>query len=364
VDVRDRLADIGLGAGLAAVLAFWAFRIAGSWGGAYWWFDCAAGAVVCVIALLRRRRKAWAAAAGLAVAMAAILVARFAGLPSEPGPAMALALAVLLGSAVRTLPVRSACAVAAGGGAVAAACGLMAHSSGVPVVAVLLAGCVVGVCPRLLAVRRHAMVDRVRRDERLELARELHDVVAHHITAIVLQAQTARLRQPVDGPLAGIEAAGSDALAAMRRLVALLRDTDDAVPATPGPERLGDLVNRFNGPAVKLRLPEEDESAWPPEVASTVYRIVQESLTNVSRHARHARTVTVDVTVDVTSDGDAVIVEVADDAPPVPARRGGYGLVGMRERVEAIGGTLHAGPRTGGGWTVRAALPLPARTSR
>ncbi|MFF5210138.1 sensor histidine kinase [Streptosporangium sp. NPDC000396] len=373
-------ADLGLGAVFAAVLAFWASRIAGSWGGGYWQFGCAAGAAVCVIALVRRLDRSRAAVAGLAVAVAAILAARFAHLPAEPGPAMVLGLSVLVGSAVRTLPVSSACAIAAGGFAVVACSLLSAHASsfGVPAVTMLngagwLAALVAGLCPRLLAARRRAAAEKVRRDERLNLARELHDVVAHHVTSIVLQAQAARLvtrRHPekTDASLADIEAAGSDALAATRRVVGLLRDVDDAAPATLGPERLSDLVRRFDGrgPAVHLRLPEgegQGESVWPPEVTSTVYRVVQESLTNVSRHAPHARS----VTVSVTQDREVVTVEVVDDAPSASARhhrRGGYGLTGMRERLDALGGTLRAGPRPGAGWSVLATLPLPARKRR
>ncbi|GAB3884178.1 hypothetical protein GCM10027612_17490 [Microbispora bryophytorum subsp. camponoti] len=90
----------------------------------------------------------------------------------------------------------------------------------------------------------------------------------------------------------------------------------------------------------------------------TVYRIVQESLTNVSRHAPHARS----VTVSVERDRETLTVEVADDSPRSPSRhhqRGGYGLIGMRERVEALGGTLRAGARPGSGWSVLATLPVP-----
>ncbi|MEZ0073262.1 sensor histidine kinase [Planotetraspora sp. GP83] len=368
-------ADAALGAVFAAALAVWAAAIADSWGGGYWRFDCAAGAVVCLIALVRRRDRLRAAVAGLAVAAAAILVARFAQLPGEPGPAMALALSVLVGSAIRALPVLPAGAVAAGGFAVAAG-SLAAHktSPGVPAVIVLngtgwLAAVAIGLGLRLLDARRRAIAEKVRRDERLELARELHDVVAHHITGIVVQAQAGRLvarkhPEKVEGSLAGIEAAGSDALAAMRRVVGLLRDADDAAPATPGPEQLSELVRRFDGhgPAVRLRLP-DGESVWPPEVTSTVYRVVQESLTNIARHAPQARS----VTVSVAQDRQAVTVEVVDDAPPVAARhhhRGGYGLAGMRERVEALGGTLCAGPRLEAGWSVVATLPVPAGEPR
>ncbi|MFC4564874.1 sensor histidine kinase [Nocardiopsis mangrovi] len=362
-------ADIGLGAVFAAALAFQASQIAASWGGGYWRFDAAAGAVVCAIALARRYDRAWTAAAGLSVAAAAAAVSRIADQPAEPSPAMSLALSVLVGSAVRTLPPRPACAVAAGGLAVPAGslAAALASSAGTAVpllgVAGWLAAVAAGLGPRLLAARRRAMTEEVRRAERLDLARELHDVVAHHIAGIVLMAQAAPIAARTDpgsaaGAFAGIEAAGTDALAATRRVVGLLRDGDDAAPATPGPESLGELVARFerHGPAVELRLP-EGEPGWAPEVTSTVHRIVRESLTNIVRHAPHARA----VTVDVGQGTDAVAVEVADDAPSAAARhphRGGYGLVGMRERVESLGGTLHAGPRPGGGWSVRATLPL------
>jgi signal transduction histidine kinase len=103
--------------------------------------------------------------------------------------------------------------------------------------------------------------------------------------------------------------------------------------------------------------------AWPAEVTSTVYRIVQEALTNVARHAPHAHGVT--VTVDQNPSG--VTIEVVDDAPPGPVRaahRGGYGLIGMRERIETLGGTLHAGPRPDAGWSVLATLPINDGRSR
>ncbi|MGW5261681.1 sensor histidine kinase [Microbispora sp. NPDC004025] len=378
--VRRWAADIGLGVVFAVVLAFWASRIADSWGGGYWRFGCAAGAVVCAAALARRLDRTRAAVAGLAVAATAVLASRFAGLPSEPGPGMALGLSVLMGSAVRVLPVHVARAVAGGGLVVAVGSLLSAHTltAGVPSVTALnvaawLAGVVAGLVPRLLDARRRAAAEAVRRAERLALARELHDVVAHHVTGIVVQAQAARIvarRSPekVGGALADIEAAGSDALAAMRRVVGLLRDPGDrAGPAAPaGPGELDELVERFeaDGRAVRARLPgEEETAAWPPEVTGTVYRVVQESLTNIARHAPHARS----VTVSVERDREAVTVEVADDSPRGPSRhhqRGGYGLLGMRERVEALGGTLRAGPRPGSGWSVLATLPVPVRDQR
>jgi signal transduction histidine kinase len=374
--INGTVAEAVLGLALAATTVVTALAIADSWGGRYWIFDGAAGVVAGALALLRRRHSAVAAMAGLAVAATAIVVARVAGLPREPGPTAVLALAVLTASAVRKLPVPAAASIAAGGFVVVVASQLGGHPpvGQLTIVAMLnalgwLAALATGLCLRLLDTTRRTTEERVRRDERLELARELHDVAAHHITGIVVQAQAARIlarKRPerLDDSLAGVEGAGSEALTAIRRVVGLLRDADDTVSARSGPEQLHDLVRRFDhiGPAVRLRLP-DPAPAWPPEVTSTVYRVVQESLTNVSRHAPDARSVT--VTVD--QQRSTVRVEVADDGSPPAARaprRGGYGLIGMRERVETLGGTLEAGPCDGAGWSVTATVPVPAPDPR
>ncbi|GAB3059667.1 sensor histidine kinase [Micromonospora schwarzwaldensis] len=378
------LPDLGLAVVFVLGLAFTAVMLADSWGPRYAVLDATVGATACLLALLRRRARVRTAAAGLGVAAVAVAVAHLTGLPQEPGPVTALALAVLVGSVIRTRPVRTAAAVGGAGllvivGSLLASLDDRHGFSAVPVLATLcwLAAVAVGVALRLADAHGRATTERVRRDERLALARELHDVVAHHVTGIVVQAQAAQLvgaKRPEKLPemLAGIELSGTDALTAMRRVVGLLRDADDAAPASPGPEQLTELVARFDrhGPPVRLRLPADghgwppaSDLAWPPEVTTTVHRIVQEALTNVSRHAPHAASVT--VTVDRNPEG--VSVEVVDDAPPAPARvahRGGYGLVGMRERVRTLGGTLTAGPRDGRGWSVRATLPLPGRTAR
>jgi signal transduction histidine kinase len=370
--------DAGLGLLFAAMLVVTAVAIGSSWGGVYWLFDTVAGLVVCAIALLRRRHRVGAATAGPAVAVVAVIVSWAAELPQEPGPAMALALAVLVGSAVRALPARQAVAVAVAGLAVAAGTwgAESLSSSGISAVTTVNAAgwfgaLVIGLSGRLLSTLRRAATEKVRREERLELARELHDVAAHHLTGVVVQAQAARLAtrdHPDDGvgrSMADIEVAGSDALGAIRRVVGLLRDGDDAVTTTPGFEQLSELVRQFDGrgggPTVHLRLP-DGEPAWPSEVSSTIYRVVQESLTNVVRHAPTARS----VTVDVVRDHRTISVEVADDAPAAPTRyrRGGYGLVGMRERVEVLGGSLCAGPREHGGWSIRATLPLVPSQAR
>ena len=398
--VQDRQASAGRRAGIAAdvlfallsaaVLAFTADRFAHD--GRAWVFDTVADGAVCAAALARRRHRLAAPIAGLAVSTVATFVATLAGLPSEPGAAAILALMVLAFTAVRVLPSVPATAIAlcgvcvAGAGRLGAALGYQtSHAAYMVGAESWLAAVALGLGLRHLDRRRHDTAERVRRDERLAMARELHDVVAHHITGIVLQTQAARITarcgrgsdefdnsdssdnsdnpDEFDEALAEIEAAGSDALAAMRRVVALLRDTDDAVTtgAGAGSDDLAELVERFagHGPAVTLSMPRQNEAQWPPEIASTVYRVVQESLTNIARHALNAHSASVTIT-QVT---EGIHIEVADDAPPTPPRhlhRPGFGLIGMRERVEALGGTLDAGPRAdgGAGWVVRAVLPI------
>jgi signal transduction histidine kinase len=368
--VRHRITvNAGLGVLSALVLAFTALQYTHQ--GRSWAFDFVVGAVVCTVALFRERHRGWAVTAGLALSGLAAVAARVWDLPGEPGAAAILALLVLGGSAVRTLPTRAAAGVAAAG-LVLMAVGLFTADPGAgapstPFRVGIEGWCAalgVGLWLRFLDYRHRAGTEAVRRDERLALARELHDVVAHHITGIVLQAQGARIvgrghSEKLDRTLAGIEEAGTEALASMRRVVGLLRDADDGASTSPGPEQLAELVHRFDGhgPAVRLSLPDE-QVPWPPEVTTTVYRIVQESLTNIARHAAHARS----ATVSVTQEKEAVKVEITDDASPGPSRHrhgGGFGLIGMRERVEALGGTLRVGPGPGVGWAVVATLPVP-----
>ncbi|MFJ7495720.1 sensor histidine kinase [Streptomyces sp. NPDC097727] len=365
--------NTALGVLFAAVLLFMAVQYMSQ--GRPWAFDTGVGLVVCLVALGRARHRGWAAAIGLAIAGGAGLVARLTHLPGEPGAGAVLALLVLGGSAIRALPRWQAGGIAAAGFALMTVGRLTTDAPSTPVrvgtdVWILALGTGLGL--RFLDYRRRMATEAVRRDERLTLARELHDVVAHHITGIVVQAQAARIvgkRQPemLDQAVAGIEEAGSEALAAMRRVVGLLRDTDDAAttsPTTPGPEQLAEIIRRFerHGPDVKLRL-SEGQAPWPPEVTTTVYRIVQESLTNIARHASHARSATVDIAQDPTG----VTVTITDDAPPGHTRhlqKGGFGLIGMRERVEALGGTLTVGPEPKVGWSVLAKVPILLQEGR
>ncbi|TYK45377.1 sensor histidine kinase [Actinomadura decatromicini] len=198
-------------------------------------------------------------------------------------------------------------------------------------------------------------------EERLRIARELHDVVGHHLSLINVQAGTALHRyhrDPAQGEtaLAAIKESSRDALRDLRATLGVLRQADEEAPTAPAPglDRIGDLVGaaRAAGLTVRTRL---DGAADPPtEVGLAAYRIVQESLTNVSRHARAA-----EVVVSVADGPGGLLVEVADDgrgATAVPAGPGS-GVDGMRERARALGGELTAGPGPGGGFVVRARLP-------
>jgi signal transduction histidine kinase len=196
--------------------------------------------------------------------------------------------------------------------------------------------------------------------ERSRIARELHDIVAHHLSVIVLQAAGTRASgKPAGATLEKIETSARQALGETRRLLGVLRDPDEESEFAPQPgigelDALADSV-RSAGLPVNLVI-DGDRAALPAAVDVSVYRIVQEALTNVLKHAGPARA---DVTVGCA--GDAVTIEISDNGIGEPANQtpaGGHGLAGMRERVAVFGGELRAGPRPGGGFAVRARLPL------
>ena len=196
--------------------------------------------------------------------------------------------------------------------------------------------------------------------ERTRIARELHDIVAHHLSVVVLQAAGARASgKPAEATLEKIENSARQALAETRRLLGVLRDPDEEAGLAPQPG-IGELDAlaasvRAAGLPVNLVI-DGDPAALPAAVDVSVYRIVQESLTNVLKHAGPA---SADVTIECA--GDTVTVEVTDDGIAEPGRRaaaGGHGLAGMRERAAVFGGELAAGPRPGGGFAVCARLPF------
>lgn len=226
------------------------------------------------------------------------------------------------------------------------------------VVAVLGAVWVMGYTTRL----RRSMLDREtsRRaeqaltDERMRIARELHDVVAHNLSLIAVQAgNAAHVRSPEHAyeALDVISETSRAALTEMRGLLGVLRSDAELAPS-PGLDGLAELADRASLAGVRVSLDVRGDSVVPEGVGLSVYRIVQESLTNVVKHAAPAAcTVLVEVTP------EAVRVDVADDGPGVKELGVGHGLIGMRERVAVYGGTFSAGPGAGGGFRVVAELP-------
>jgi signal transduction histidine kinase len=236
---------------------------------------------------------------------------------------------------------------------------------------VLVAAFALGAAMRYRAVARQRKVQQVRTLERGELARELHDTVAHHVSAIAIQAQAGRAVAATDPAsaieaLAVIEAEASRTLYEMRTMVRVLRDGErgdgeaaDAEPVDYAPQRgISDLdeLTRMS-PLVQVAVHLDrggDLAGLPQPVEVAVYRICQESVTNAIRHAHNATR----VTVEVTGDAGVVRLRVHDDGDAArPATTAGYGLLGMAERAKLLGGACQAGPDPGGGWTVEATLP-------
>jgi signal transduction histidine kinase len=224
---------------------------------------------------------------------------------------------------------------------------------------------------RAAATRASRQLDQRRHqsEERLRIARDLHDVIGHNISLINVQASMGldlidSQPQQARAALSAIKSASKEALEELRTMLTTLRHDDDIAPRSPAPglDRLPELIELTR--AAGLTVEVEVTGTAPPLPAAVqlaAYRIIQESLTNVARHARRAR-----VTVRVTYDDADVHVEIDDDGPtPSPAVSAigtGSGITGMRERATALGGNLSAGSRRDGGFRVSARLPVgPAR---
>ena len=225
-----------------------------------------------------------------------------------------------------------------------------------------------GVYLRIIESSRQRAFDAVRAEQRAEFARDLHDFIAHHVTGIVVQAQGAKFIAEQDPKrvvqaLDQIEQAGAETMASMRRMVGVLRDPQSRpdAPLAPvaGVPDLGPLIEQFSaagGPLGRLHL-DGPIDGLPVEVSTSAYRVVMEALTNIRQHASGSRVA--DVWIRRTPEW--LLVRVANDGTARaagPRERSGYGLVGLTERVRAVGGRLTAGPGIEGGWVVDAAFPL------
>ena len=227
--------------------------------------------------------------------------------------------------------------------------------------AFFLCAAALGTATRYGARIRLRDIDQAKAREREQLARELHDTVAHHVSGIAIQAQAGRAIA-VSHPERAIEAltiiedAATRTLTELRAIVGVLRASQHTEFAPqPGMAEVEKLAtDGQTHPCVEVSLTGELDDL-SPAVRAAIYRIAQESITNARRHARHATR----VTVAVTGDTDQVRLTVDDDGSPGAGGRApaGYGLVGMRERATLLGGTFHAGPTAEQGWRVEAILP-------
>jgi signal transduction histidine kinase len=325
--------------------------------------------VLATVAVALRRDRVTAALATLAGAGIVLTLGVWivgTGLP--PSFAALFALALLNAAVLRRAPGRTAVVLTVFGVVAVAAESLRPT---VTTTAYLLVVCEaafvvavgVGVYLRWSDWRRVAAADAARVEERLEIAREMHDMVGHYVSGMVVRAQAARHvaeHRPAEAAAAleNIEAAGIDALAAMRQMVCGLRDASPTAPAVTW-----DDVNHLVASVVAQGQPVRVTIA--PDVRATslalipsVHRIVAESLTNVRRHARQVTS----VAVDVFRHGDYLVVNVRDNGQPTARREhDAFGIVGMRERAASLGGSLIAGPAPGGGWLVHAELPMEHR---
>jgi signal transduction histidine kinase len=235
-------------------------------------------------------------------------------------------------------------------------------------VVVLVLAMATGVLFRYRAGAELRALDRARLLERERLARDLHDTVAHHVSAIAVRAQAGLAAMASQPSAAGealevIEAEASRTLAEMRGMVRVLR-RDEPAELAPGPS-IADLdalaSQNHGGPPVSV-LVNGDFTAVSPPLVTAIYRLAQESVTNARRHARHATRIEVRVDAETAQ----VRLRVTDDgaARAAPLAGGpGYGLVGMRERTHLLGGSFEAGPDPGQGWTVTAVLPRAGATA-
>jgi signal transduction histidine kinase len=203
-------------------------------------------------------------------------------------------------------------------------------------------------------------------EERMKMARDLHDVVAHNISVINVQANTALHlmdRQPERARLAltTINEVSKQALVELRSVLGVLRDVDESAPRSPSPglAHLGDLVDSAAAAGLIVHVePSDGPVALPADVDLAAYRIIQEALTNSARHSGGSS-----ATVRISQRNGGLLVEVTDNGKGRTGGSGsgagsGHGIAGMTERAKVLGGTLHAGPRPGGGFGVRAWLPV------
>jgi signal transduction histidine kinase len=334
--------------------------------------DAVGYGLIAITALALAGRRRWPTGV-LAVATAATTVYLARGYAYGP---ILVAFSIAAYTVAVTLPVRSA-ALLAGAALVGLTLHVVVPSDGepgliglAPAAAWVVVPFAVGVTVRLSReAAARATADAARRiadDERLRVAQEVHDVVGHGLAAINMQAEIAlhllhRKPEQAEAALTAISRTSKEGLDELRATLTAVRRGGDRAP-TPGLAQLPALRDRLGHAGLPVTVSVVGEPAageLPAAVDLAGYRIVQEALTNVLRHAGRTS-----AQVRVQHRSGAVEVEVTDTGLGGPPSPGGTGIAGMRERATALGGELHAGPRPGGGFRVRAVLPLPSGSDR
>ncbi|WP_243866869.1 sensor histidine kinase [Actinophytocola oryzae] len=336
------------------------------------------GSAAAVLAVLRRRFAARTDLLAASVVALSVLSTAVSVLTDRaqvhPTSTETVAAVLLVGAACRRLAPVMAAGIAVLAGIAVVAAPILRYGTDSPM-ALLAApaglmwgvALAIGLILRDADARQRAGLIRARTDDRLQVARDLHDLVAHHVSGIVVRVRAAQALAgnpavPPQDPAevyGEIEEAAAEALVAMRQLVGMLRSTDQPLPLPDA--NLGDVVRAAAGGSTGLDVAvavadSVDELPAPSQVTAAVHRIVLEALTNVHRHAPHAT----DVRVSVRRDEGNVVLDIDNDGvlPDTPGGGTGYGIVGMTERAGALGGTLEAGPRPGSRWQVTARVPL------
>lgn len=329
-----------------------------------------AGEAAAILAVLRRRFPRRIELLGGAVVVLSLLGTASAAwvdaVSPRPPVTETLALLLLAAAGCRRLPaVRAAVFALVTCGTVVLApivrYGLGFPAALYPVAAALGWGGAValGLILRDADARHRRELERIRTEDRLQLARDLHDLVAHHVTGIVVRTRAAQAlaenpAAPPQDPAEvydQIEQAAADALTATRGLVGVLR-SDEPLPSPS--LVLEDVVRSAVGEAASVRLAGDTaRMTFPAQVSVALHRVLLEALTNVRRHAR-----AMEVSVTARTEDGQLVLEIDNDGVPDRVPLAGHGVLGMTERMEAMGGGLTAGPRGADGWRVTARLPL------
>jgi len=230
---------------------------------------------------------------------------------------------------------------------------LVWNGSPIAVISVAVLAAAAIVTGRAVAGRRELLAERAATEERLRIARELHDAVGHEVSLMVVQAQALAATTTDDAAREGANAIagiGRRTMGEMHRTLKALRGHEAPLDPAPGLAALDDIVDGARNAGVPITLTVEGAPReLAPALDASAYRIVQEAVTNVIRHAKAPAAITVRY-------ADALELTIADEGRGVASNAGGHGLIGMRERAELFGGTLAAGP-TDSGFVVRATLP-------